>query len=296
MLSPELLQKVRQIEIATHRWVDDALTGQYRSHFKGHGVTFSEHREYVPGDDVRHIDWRVSARSRDLLIRKYEEERELVVFLILDLSSSASFGSRTKLKSDVIAEVGALLSVAASRTGDKVGALLFDSEVRKSLPPRKGKMQVFRLLREVVGFSPRPGGTALAHALRSADRVMKQRGIVFILSDFIAQGYELELRRLVARHDVVLIDVRDPAEAKLPDRGEVLVQDPETGREAWLNLSSPSLQKMWIQEMGKAEERKAEIAKRVGVDVLKISSTEDYAQAVVAFFRKRSRTRRSVGR
>lgn len=291
MLSAELLQKVRQIEISTHRWVDEALTGQYKSQFKGHGVTFSEHREYIPGDDVRHIDWRVSARSRDLLIRKYEEERELVVFMVLDLSGSAGFGSRAKLKSDVIAEIGGLLGFVAQRTGDKMGSLVFDGAVEGTLPPRKGKMQVFRLLKQILEFRPKRPGTAMAEALRATDRVMKQRGIVFILSDFLAEGYELELRRLAMRHDIVLIDVYDPAEHVLPESGEVRIEDPETGQEVWLDLGSPRFRREWKLSVQQMESRKAELLKRLPVDVVRISSTEDYAKAVVAFFRKRARSR-----
>jgi len=291
-LSEELLRRVRQIEITTRRTVNDVMSGQYKSHFKGHGVQFSEHRLYVPGDDVRHIDWKVSARSREPLIKKYEEERELTVLLVVDMSGSEAFGSSQRLKSDVSAEIGGMLAYAATQTGDRVGALLFAGEVEKVIPPGKGKKHVLRIVRELLGHEARTQGTNLAAALDSAYRVMKHGGVIFVFSDFLATGYESSLRRLTRRHDVVVVNVGDERERIVPNIGHLLIVDPETGRERFIDTGSYGFKK-WFGEFAQARESVTqEIFKAGRIEQLRVLTKEDYGEAVVRFFRARSRRRR----
>jgi uncharacterized protein (DUF58 family) len=187
MLPEELLHKVRHIEITTRKMVDDLMSGGFKSSFKGHGVQFAEHRLYVPGDDVRHIDWKVSARSRDPLIKKYEEERELTIFLIVDVSASKNFGTTRKLKSELAAEIGGMLAYATARAGDKVGMLMFAGGIEKIVPPKRGRQHNLRIIRDILSYKPMTKGTDLKGALESAHRMMKHSGVVLIKSDFVAQ-------------------------------------------------------------------------------------------------------------
>ncbi len=291
LLSKELLQKVRLIEITTRKVVDDVLTGQYRSHFKGSGVQFSEHRPYVPGDDVRHIDWRVSARSRDPQIKKYDEERELIVFLVVDVSGSENFGSQGKLKSEIVAEIGGMLAYAATHTGDRVGVLMFAGEVEYIVPPKKGRKHVLRLIRDLLAYSPKTKGTDLEGALEAADRIMKHRGIIFILSDFIAEGYSRQLMRLASKHDVVAVQIKDQRESDIPDVGQLLMCNPETGEEVLVDTGSYQFRK-WFDEYRSRVEADSKATVRTGVERLQIVTEEDYTDTVVRFFRARSRRRK----
>jgi len=291
MLPDEILKRVRHIEISTRKMVDDVMSGQYRSHFKGHGVQFSEHRVYNPGDDVRHIDWKVSARSRDPLIKKYEEERELVVLLVVDISGSESFGSAGKLKSEIVAEIAGMLSYAASQTGDKVGVILFSGKVEKVIPPKKGRQHILRIIRDVLNPPEPSPGTDLGEALESAGRVMKHRGVVFILSDFQAEDYELQLRRLARRHDVVAVSIGDERESRIPDLGQFLFLDPESGTEQVVDTGSFAFKK-WLKENQLALQTDLGTALKAGrIEHLKILTKEDYGEAVVRFFRARARRR-----
>jgi uncharacterized protein (DUF58 family) len=292
MLPDEIIRKVRLIEITTRKMVNDVMSGSYRSNFKGQGVQFSEHRVYQPGDDVRHIDWKVSARSRDPLIKKYEEERELTVFLVVDVSASKNFGSTSKLKSEMAAEIAGMLAYAAVHTGDKVGLLLFGGEVEKIIPPKKGKQHILRVIRDVLNFVPRTKGTDLKGALESAGRIMKHSGVVFVISDFMAPDYDLALKRLARRHDVVAVSVGDERELEVPELGQLLFSDPESGEETWVDTSSEAFKK-WMQEYRAELETDTQTAFKGGrVEMLKVLTREDYGEAVVRFFRARSRRRR----
>lgn len=291
MLPAEILKKVQLIEITTRKVVDDAMSGQYRSQFKGHGMQFSEHRLYVPGDDIRHIDWKVSARTRDPMIKKYEEERELNVFLVVDVSGSERFGSSRKLKSEVAAEVAGMLAWAAVHTGDKVGALLFAGDVEKVLPPKKGKQHILRIIKEVLTWEPKTKGTDLKGALEAAGRIMKHSGVVFVLSDFIApkQAYETALNRLAAKHDVIALTIQDERESSLPDIGQILLFDPESGQERLVDTGSYAF-KQWFQEFRASREAENAAAFKAGnVERVTILTKDDYAETVVRFFRARAR-------
>ncbi len=292
MLPDELIRKVRLIEITTRKMVDDVMSGSYRSSFKGQGVQFSEHRVYQPGDDVRHIDWKVSARAREPLLKKYEEERELTVFLVVDVSASKNFGSTKKLKGEISAEIAGMLAYAAVHTGDKVGLLLFAGEVEKIVPPKKGKQHILRVIRDVLGYSARTQGTDLSGALEAANRIMKHSGVVFVISDFMTQGYDVALKRLARRHDVIAMVVGDERETRVPEVDSFIFVDPETGKEQWVDTSSYAF-KQWLEEHRTEFETDQQTAiKGAQVETVKVFTHEDYAEAVVRFFRTRSRRRR----
>ncbi len=291
-LPEEILRKVRLIEITTRKVVDDVLTGQYRSHFKGQGVQFSEHRLYVPGDDVRHIDWKVSARTRDPLIKKYDEEREVTVFLIVDVSGSEYFGTSRKLKAEIAAEVGGMLAYAATHTGDRVGVLLFAGEVEHIIPPKKGRQHVLRVIRDLLTHESKTQGTDLSGALEAANRIMKHSGVVFIISDYIADHYDVPLKRLSRKHDVVAIQVADEREIRIPEVGQILLYNPETGEESLVDTSSYAFKK-WFKEYGENFETHTRTAfKGSRVETLKIFTKENYGDAVVRFFQARSKRKK----
>jgi uncharacterized protein (DUF58 family) len=291
VLPEELLKKVKLIELTTRKMVDDVMSGGYKSHFKGHGVQFSDHRLYVPGDDVRHIDWKVSARTRDPQIKKYEEERELNVLLVIDVSGSKFFGSTKKLKSEVAAELAGMIAYAATHTGDKVGAMFFAGEIEKIIPPKKGRNHILRIVRDILDYKPSTRGTSLSDALDSAGRLMKHGGIVFVLSDFIAQGYEKSLKRLAARHDVVSIMIQDEREKVMPDVGQILITDPESGEEAYIDTGSYGF-KTWLKEFQKGLDAEKSGAAKGQVEIVKVQTQDDYADTVVRFFRARARRKR----
>lgn len=292
MLPEELLKKVRLIEIGTRRVIDDVLSGNYRSHFKGQGLQFSDHRQYVAGDDVRHIDWKASARTKEPLVKKYEEERELNVFLVIDLSNSGHFGSKTKLKSEAIAEIAAMLASAANLTGDKIGALIFAGEVEKIIPPKKGRGHVLRIVRDILTHESRSPGTNLGQALETASRIMKHAGVVFILSDFLAQDYSNPLKRLARKHDVVAVRVNDGREWDVPEMGSLFIVDPETGEEGLVDTRSYRF-RTWLAGFRKKNtEELLSLFRSSRVEELKIETREDYPEAVVRFFRARSSKRK----
>ncbi len=287
MLSEEVRRKVRLIEFTTRKMVDDALSGSYKSRFKGQGVQFSEHRLYMAGDDVRHIDWKVSARSRDPVIKKFEEERELNVLILVDVSGSKRFGSHAKLKSEVAAEIAGLLSYAAVHTGDKVGLLLFSEKVEKILPPKKGRSHIQRIINEVLSFEPKYQGTKLSLAFDSANRILKHSGVIFILSDFLDKDYEISLKRLAKKHDVTALTITDPREHNLPNVGSLTFWDAEAGAEVFVDTGSFRF-RQWFEEMtkGRAQNFTASM-KNSGVDQLTVSSHENYIDLVVKFFQKK---------
>jgi uncharacterized protein (DUF58 family) len=291
LLSDELFRKVKRIEIATRKMVSDVMSGQYKSQFKGQGMQFSEHRIYVEGDDIRHIDWKVSARSREPMIKKYEEERELTVFLVVDVSKSGDFGSTGKLKAEVAAEIGGMLSYAAMHSGDKVGALLFAGQVEVIIPPKKGQLHSLRIIREILGHQSTTQGTNLKGALEAAGRIMKHSGVVFVISDFLSKGYESALTRLGRRHDVIAISVSDPREREIPNVGQILFADPETGEERLVDTASYAFKK-WHKEWIAVQDAQSLQALRSGqVETLKVSTQDDYAEAIIRFFRIRGKRR-----
>ena len=285
----DILRRVRRLEIRTRRLVEESLAGSYHSVFKGRGMEFAEVREYEPGDDIRTIDWNVSARMGHPFVKKFTEERELTVVLAVDASGSERFGTAESTKAALAAEVGALVAFSAIRNGDRVGLLLFTDKVETFVPPRKGREHGLRVLRDLLAFEPDGRGTSIAGALETLRRAVPKRAVVFLLSDFQDAGFESTLRVVARKHDVVAIAVSDPREAVLPDVGLVAIEDPETGDRAVLDTSSPRVRRAYAQRAEAARAASRAALARTGVDVLELSTGEPYDRPLVRFFRERAR-------
>lgn len=294
----EILRKVRQIEIRSNRLVSEALAGSYHSAFKGQGIDFEEVREYQAGDEVRSIDWNVTAKMGTPFVKQYREERELTILLAIDVSESGTFGSTKRSKRERLAELGALLAFSANRNGDKVGLLLFSDQIEQYLPPNKGQKHVLRVLREILFHPNQSKKTDLNEGLRFINRVMRRRAVVFLLSDFIIPEYivqeesaeDLFFKELAAtrrRHDLVCARIHDPCELKIPNIGIVHLEDSESGGKIHINTSSPNFREEF-QKLN--EEHHEEFEKRLrrrGVDHFEFSTDSDYVGALQEFFRMR---------
>ena len=295
MTPRELIRRVRRIEIRTRRLVEESLAGSYHSLFKGRGMEFAEVRDYVPGDDVRTIDWNVSARMGHPFVKKFTEERELTVVLAVDVSASKRFGTHASTKNQLAAEISALVAFSALRNNDRVGLLLFSDEVELFLPPRKGREHGLRVLREVLAFEPKGRGTNILHALESLQQVVRKRAVVFLISDFWDQGYEKTLRTMAKKHDIVSISIEDPRENMLPPVGLISVRDPETGREGILDAASRTVRERYARAAKEARETTRQSMRKCGVDLLELSTGEPYERPFVRFFRERARRARRAG-
>ena len=288
METSELLQKVRKIEIKTKGLSKHIFSGEYHSAFKGRGMSFSEVRNYQYGDDVRNIDWNVTARTGEPHVKIFEEERELTVMLLVDVSRSAFFGTLRQFKSEIITEICALLAFSAITNNDKVGLVLFTDQVELFIPPKKGKQHILRIIRELLDFQPSGRGTNLSRTLEYFQNLIKKRSICFVLSDFLTRGYEDALRLAARRHDVVGVRVTDAREASLPDVGLIRVQDAETGQLDWLDTSSAAVRdqyESWYQEN---YQYFRSTFLRSGADVVDLKTHESYVNALLAFFQKRA--------
>lgn len=284
MISPEARRRIRRLEITTARRVDEFFSGRYTSLFKGRGVEFSEVREYLPGDDVRSLDWNVTARMGHPYVKKNVEERELTLLLVVDVSASQDFGSGECSKRDLASEVGALLAFSALRNGDKVGLLLFTDRVEKFVPPRKGRRHSLRLIREILDPSPEGRGTDLGQALSYLNRVQKRRAVVFLLSDFLGAPADRDLRVTCRRHDVSALHLSDPRESALPAMGRLRLRDLETGRVAVVDSSSRDFQR---RSREAADARRRDLRRgfeRAGVDFGELSTSEPVVPALLRFF------------
>lgn len=288
-----LMKQVGRIKILTSHLIDERLAGEYHSMFKGQGIEFDEVRPYTFGDDVRSIDWNVTARTGAPHIKRYAEERELTVIFLVDVSGSQSFGSRVRTKAELAAEITCLMALTAIRNQDKIGLILFSDRIVKSLPPRKGRTAVMRLVREVLATSEEARDrTDLNGALRFLSQVQKRKAVIFLVSDFQATGYERTLRTLARRHDIIACDISDPAEFEIPDVGLVEFQDPETGE---LFLADTGSKKLRDAFRRNAEEDRATVARtlrRCGIDTLHLSTDRPYINDVRALFHRRARARR----
>jgi uncharacterized protein (DUF58 family) len=285
----EILRKIRRLELRTRRLVNSSFAGQYHSVFKGRGMNFEEVREYNPGDEIRTIDWNVTARMSAPYVKKYTEERELTVMLLVDVSASGNFGSVELSKRELAAEVAAILAFSAINNNDKVGLLLFSNEVELFIPPKKGRQHTLRLIREMLYFEPRGRGTNLAVALEYLNKVIERRAVVFIISDFLAPDYTKPFTVASRRHDVVAMPVIDPGEEALPDVGLVTFEDAETGELIEVNTSSQSVRDRFAEA---EEKRRRELDKLFGsrgVDVVPLATNEDYLAALRSFFDRRER-------
>lgn len=289
VLPRELLAQVRRIEIRTRGRVRDLFAGEYHSAFKGQGMDFAEVREYAAGDEVRSIDWNVSARMGAPFVKVFQEERELTVLLAVDLSASGLFGSAEKSKREQMAELGAVLAFSAIRNRDKVGLLLFSDRVERHVPPAKGSSHGLRIVRDLLGFEPDGRGTDIAAALVRLRRAQRRRAVIFLVSDFIGEGWQTPLTSLARRHDVVAVSVRDPLEEELPPFGLVRLEDLETGRRRWLDAGDPAQRERWRRRWSERRRRLVEDLRAAGVDHVELVAGEDLTRPLDRFFRLRNR-------
>ena len=291
MLSKELIKKIRHIEIRTRRLVNDSYAGEYHSIFKGRGMEFDEVRPYQVGDEIRSIDWNVTARTGEPHVKRYVEERELTVMLVVDASASENFGSVSRFKRELAAELTAVLSFAATTNNDKVGLLIFTDRVELFIPPRKGRRHVLRLIRELLAFEPKGRGTDIKLALDKVNQILKRRSIIFLVSDFLvpAESYQRELIVTNKRHDVISIDLHDPLENSLSDVGLLALEDPETDEIIWVDTSDRSWRNSYQMRVQLLEADKTRIFNGASVDRIHIATNEDYTAPLTSFFQERSR-------
>ena len=282
-----MLKKVKRIEIKTRGLSKHLFSGEYHSAFKGRGMSFSEVRDYTYGDDVRNIDWNVTARTGHPHVKVFEEERELTVMLMIDVSASNFFGTRHAQKIDIYTEIAAVLAFSAINNNDKVGLILFSDHVEKYIPPKKGKQHILLIIRELINFEPKSGSTDISDALRYFNNVIKKRSICFVLSDFIAKDYDAALRIASRRHDVIGFRIYDQFESDTPKSGLIHALDPESGQHAWLDLSSARQRQALQQQFADYAEYFKKTFPRSGADLLQVATDQSYVKALLRFFKKR---------
>jgi uncharacterized protein (DUF58 family) len=289
MIPKEILQKVRHIEIRTKGLVNDLFGGEYHSVFKGRGMTFSEVREYIPGDDIRLIDWNVTARNNAPFVKIFEEERELTVYLMVDVSRSGHFGTIDQFKSELAAEIAAVLGFSAIKNKDKVGLILFSDHVEKFIAPKKDRSHILRVVREVLFHEPEGTGTSLQSGLDFLMNVAKRKSVVFLISDFLDDGYWKSLKLANKKHDMIGIRIADPAESKLPNLGLIKVHDPETEEMFWANLSSEIERNTFSQSVMEKWETFEKKCGRSRFDVISVGTDKDYVEPLMTYFRRREK-------
>lgn len=289
MIPKEILKKVKRIEITTKGMVNDVFSGEYHSVFKGRGMEFSEVREYQIGDDIRTIDWNVTARMGHPFVKIFEEERELTVMLLVDVSSSGNFGTYERMKGEIAIEICALLAFSAIKNNDKVGLIIFTDKIEKFIPPKKGKSHVLRVLRELLYHKPKGTQTNIANTLEYLNRVTKRRSVVFLVSDFINAGYEKALQIANRRHDVVAITVTDPREVELPDVGFIELEDAETGEVVLLDTSYSEVRSVYAKQSSQDILNRNKLFKSINVDHIDIQTDKAYIEPLIKFFRMRAK-------
>jgi uncharacterized protein (DUF58 family) len=290
---PEILRQVKLIELRTRGLVNSVFTGEYRSVFKGQGMEFSEVREYQPGDEVRSIDWNVTARMRRPFVKRYIEERELTVMLVVDLSGSERFGTVKRFKSELASELAAVLAMSAIRNNDRVGVLLFTDRVEQVIPPRKGRRHVLRIIRDLLAFEPVGRGTDMVTAIDYVARMLNEHAIVFIVSDFLEADIDHPLKLLAQRHDVVAVTVEDPSERLLPDIGVARLIDPETGETFEVDTSHPLVRDSYSQRVSAEREARKHLLRRLAIDEVAVRTEAGVVEPLLRFFRAReTRSRR----
>ena len=293
METTDILKRVRQIEIKTRGLSRNIFAGEYHSAFKGRGMAFAEVREYQFGDDIRNIDWNVTARYNHPYIKVFEEERELTVMLLVDVSGSREFGASAKIKKNVITEIAAVLAFSAIQNNDKIGVIFFSDTIEKFIPPKKGKSHILRIIREMIDFQPENPGTNLPEALRYLTNAIKKKCTAFVISDFIDNHADLEKAMSVAnsKHDVVAIRIFDDREQELPPIGMVKLKDAETGHYTWVNTSDRKTRDMYRKYWMNQSERLRTIFTRCGVDSTLVNTREDYVKSLINLFKKREARR-----
>lgn len=316
MIPKELLKKIRLLELKTRRLVDETVAGQYHSAFRGQGMDFDEVREYQPGDDVRSIDWNVTARMNHPFVKKFREERELTVLLLVDLSGSGRFGSVDQSKREMAAEIACVLAFSAIRNQDRVGLVLFTEKVEKFIPPRKGRQHVLRVIRDILYFQPTEVGTSLTGALEFVSRVLSHKAVVIVLSDFLGETRQSRaevarhlrrravhnetlgrisvstLRQVSRKHDTVAVEITDPCELELPNLGRLLLQDAETGEMVEINTSDPRRRQAFAERQQKTRRELDRLFRQAGIDAIRIHTDQPYHLALAQFFESRELRRR----
>ena len=287
-LPPVLAKKIRLLEISTRRLVNSLFAGSYHSAFKGQGMTFAEFREYVAGDDVRTISWPLTARTGKVFIKKFDEERELTLMLVVDVSGSLDFGTGKDFKGEVATHLSALLGFAAAKNNDHVGLLLFSDQVEHFVPPKKGHGHVNRILRDLYYQKPLHRGTKIGSAIQYLQGVLKKRAIVFIMSDFADEGYADALRMISRKHDVVAVSIEDAAETELPDLGLVDLHDPETGELITVDTRSKAFKAALKKEMDRRRQTREQELRQAGVDRISVSTNTDFVQPLIRYFKTRA--------
>jgi uncharacterized protein (DUF58 family) len=289
MESSELLKKVRKIEIKTRGLSSQIFSGEYHSAFKGRGMAFSEVREYVEGDDVRNIDWNVTARFNHPYVKVFEEERELTVMMIVDVSASGNFGTNVQFKRDLITELTAVLAFSAIENNDKAGVIFFSDKIELFIPPKKGKTHILRIIRELINFQPTGTGTDIGGALRYLNNMIKKKSICFMISDFIGMGYEDALKVASKKHDLAALRIMDPREAEMPDVGLVRFVDAETGEVSMMDTSNANLRRDYNLWWKQTDRRVNDLLNRSGVDHTLLRTDQPYVQPLLNLFKRRER-------
>jgi len=291
MITSDLIKKIRRLEIRTRRLVNDSYAGDYHSIFKGRGMEFDEVRPYQVGDEIRTIDWNVTARTGEPHVKRYVEERELTVMLVVDASASENFGSVSRFKRELAAELTAVLSFAATTNNDKVGLLIFTDVIELYIPPRKGRRHVLRIIRELLAFEPQRSGTDIKMALEKVNQMLKRRSIIFIVSDFLAdpESYRKAMSITNRRHDVIAVDLHDPLESEIKGVGLIALEDPETGEIVWVDTNSKAWQQAYGANVRRLEDGKSHVFRQAKVDHIDIGTNEDYTVPLTSFFRERAR-------
>jgi uncharacterized protein (DUF58 family) len=292
MLPREVIRKIRRIQITTSRLVNESLAGEYHSVFKGRGMEFDEVREYQHGDDVRTIDWNVTSRTGHPYVKRYVEERELTVMLLVDASASGFFGSSEKMKSEIAAELSALLAFSAIKNNDRVGAILFTDTVEKFIPPRRGSTHVLRVIREILYYKPKSRGTSIQQALEHLNLIVRKRAVVFLITDLLDQGFEQSLKIANRRHDMVIIRITDPREQDLPDVGILEARDAETAEIVYIDTSLAAVRANYRENWRKNRERLEKMFRQNRIDHVSIDTATPYVTPLLRFFEERAKRMR----
>jgi uncharacterized protein (DUF58 family) len=287
METSDLLKKVRKIELKTRGLSNHIFAGEYHTAFKGRGMAFSEVREYQPGDDIRTIDWNVTARFNTPFIKVFEEERELTVMLIIDVSGSKNFGTQKQMKQELVTELSAVLAFSAIQNNDKIGVIFFSDKVEKFIPPKKGKSHILRIIRELIAFEPENKGTDIGEALRYFNNVIKKRAVCFVISDFMDNNFEAPLKIANKKHDVVTIRINDKREEELPDIGLIQMKDAETGEVKWIDTGNKSIRQNYKKNYLQNKDEVNQLFKNSGVDTIQLRTDMDYIKPLIQFFKRR---------
>ncbi len=291
MLSPEVMKQIRYIQLRTGRMVNELLQGSYHSAFKGQGMEFDQVREYEPGDDIRSIDWNVTARMDAPFVKQFVEEREVTVMLVVDISASGVFGSQQKLKREIAAEFAAVIAYSAIRNKDKIGLIMFSDQVELYIPPRKGRNHIWQVIRDILTFRPQHRKTDLNAGLNYLNKVIKRKAITFLISDFLAQDYEKVLRLSNRRHDLIAVPIVDPRERELPPVGLIELQDPETGQTVLVDTFNRKVRERFRRQREDYEDRLRTLFQRSGIDTIWVHTDQSYIVPLVRLFQRRGQRR-----